>query len=106
MIAAGWSRVDVEAPRSARLARALRRDPSPLLDALATTPATLVHSDWKAGNLGSRPDGRTVLLDWAFPGQAPACADLAWYLAVTCDRLPEPWDERVLAEATYLSCLS
>jgi len=53
------------------------------------TPMTLVHGDWKAGNLGSRPDGRTVVVDWAIPGLAPGCVDLGWYLAVNCDRLPE-----------------
>jgi hypothetical protein len=90
MITAGWERVAGQAPRSAAVARALLDDPSPLLGPLAATPGTLVHSDWKAGNLGSLPDGRTVLLDWAFPGEAPPCADLAWYLAVNCDRLPEP----------------
>ena len=34
-------------------------------------PQTFVHGDWKMGNLGRRPDGRTILLDWAFPGRAP-----------------------------------
>ncbi|MCA1844510.1 MAG: hypothetical protein LC792_15235, partial [Actinobacteria bacterium] len=95
MIAAGWRRVDAAAPRAAGLARALIGDTSPLLDPLAGTPQTLVHSDWKAGNLGTLPDGRTVLLDWAFPGEAPACADMAWYLAVNCDRLPEPKEQAI-----------
>jgi hypothetical protein len=29
-----------------------------------------------------------VLVDWAFPGEGAGCSDLAWYLAVNCDRLP------------------
>lgn len=57
--------------------------------ALRETPATLVHGDWKLGNLGSHTDGRTVLLDWSWPGKTGPCVDLGWYLAVNCDRLPE-----------------
>ena len=30
-----------------------------------------------------------MLVDWAFPGIDAPCIDLAWYLAVNCDRLPE-----------------
>jgi hypothetical protein len=41
------------------------------------------------GNLGTHPDGRTILLDWAFPGSGPACWDLCWYLALNQARLPE-----------------
>ena len=51
--------------------------------------STLIHGDWKAGNLGSHPDGRTILIDWQWPGRAAGCVDLGWYLAVNCDRLPE-----------------
>jgi hypothetical protein len=42
------------------------------------------------GNLGTHPDGRTILLDWAYPGAGPACWDLCWYLALNRARLPEP----------------
>ena len=42
------------------------------------------------GNLGTHPDGRTILLDWALPGSGPACWDLCWYLALNQARLPEP----------------
>src|SRR5205085_3518986 len=76
------------APVVAAAAMALANDPTPLVQALAETPQTLVHSDWKGGNLGRHPDGRTILLDWAFPGAGAGCRDLAWYLAVNCDRLP------------------
>ena len=41
------------------------------------------------GNLGTHPDGRTILLDWAYPGSGPACWDLCWYLALNQARLPE-----------------
>ncbi len=55
----------------------------------ATTPQTFVAGDWKLGNLGSRADGRTIVLDWAYPGEAPPCWELAWYLALNRSRLPE-----------------
>ena len=61
--AAGWSRFGGAAPRIASLVEALLEDPSPLVEALAQTPQTLVHGDWKLGNLGEN-NGRTVILDW------------------------------------------
>ena len=68
-------------------------DPSPLVDALGRMPHTLVHGDWKAANLGSHPDGRTVLLDFGeVPGEASPMADLSWYLALNAALLPEPKD--------------
>jgi hypothetical protein len=60
-----------------------------LAEAMRTTPSTFVAGDWKLGNLGSRPDGRTIVLDWAYPGEAPPCWELAWYLALNRSRLPE-----------------
>jgi hypothetical protein len=85
----GWQALRDAAPDAYEVALALATDPVPLVDALAGTPHTLIHGDWKAGNLGSHPDGRTVLVDWGWPGRAGPCVDLAWYLAVNCDRLPE-----------------
>jgi SAM-dependent methyltransferase len=64
------------------------QDPAPVVTALRETPRTFIHTDWKGGNLGLLPSGRTVLVDWAFPGEGAGCSDLAWYLAVNCDRLP------------------
>jgi hypothetical protein len=91
----GWARFAEEAPKAASVVLPLLADPSPLVEGFAGTPMTLVHSDWKAGNLGSHPDGRTILLDWAFPGVAPATADLAWYLAVNCDLLPQAKEDAI-----------
>ena len=67
----------------------VHRDPDALSDALRATPLTFVAGDWKFGNVGHRPDGRTILLDWAYPGEAPPCWDLTWYLALNRARLPE-----------------
>jgi hypothetical protein len=70
-------------------------EPSALLVGLEATPSTFIHDDWKLGNLGSRTDGRTILVDWAFPGEGAACSDLAWYLGVNCRRLPTGHDESI-----------
>ena len=76
------------APAAGRLATALAADPAPLVAALRSTPQCFVHGDWKAGNLGTLADGRTVLLDWQWPGRAAPLTDLCWYLAVNAARLP------------------
>jgi len=89
ILASMWSRLAKNAPATYRVLRSLADDPSPLVAALAGTPQALVHGDWKGGNLGIQNDGRVVLVDWAFPGVDAPCADLGWYLAVNCDRLPE-----------------
>ncbi|HEX3606992.1 MAG TPA: phosphotransferase [Candidatus Dormibacteraeota bacterium] len=90
LIAAGWSRLDSLTPGVARLVRGLLDDPSALVLALERTPQTLVHGDWKLGNMGAGPDGRTILLDWDRVSRGPATLDLAWYLAINSDRLTRP----------------
>jgi Phosphotransferase enzyme family len=87
-VADGWRRLDEQYPADALRLRKLASDPWPLVVALRDGPQTLIHGDWKLGNLGS--DGaRTILLDWDRTGEGPPLIDLAWYLAVNCDRLPE-----------------
>jgi Phosphotransferase enzyme family len=88
VIGEGWRRLPMVAPRAAPIVLALVRDIGPLVRAMGTTPTTFLHGDWKLGNLGSHPDGRTILLDWAVPGAGPPCADFAWYLALNRARLP------------------
>ena len=85
----GWDLLPERAPRLHDLVSAVHRDPAALSEALRATPMTFVAGDWKLGNVGRRPDGRTVLLDWAYPGEAPPCWDLTWYLALNRARLPE-----------------
>jgi hypothetical protein len=92
-----WEALREAAPRAHEVALALTSDPAPLVAALAETPATLVHGDWKAGNLGSHTDGRTILLDWGWPGRAGPLVDIGWYLAVNCDRLPESKEDTIRA---------
>jgi len=80
----------VRSPMLARLAELVHDRPDILTGPLARTPRTFLHGDWKMGNLGAHPDGRTILLDWAYPGSGPACWDLCWYLALNRARIPEP----------------
>jgi len=98
----GWAAVRAQFPDAAEIALALAADAGPLNAAMAHGPRTLVHGDWKFGNLGSLPDGRTVLLDWAWPGEAGPSVDLAWYLAVNCDRLPESKEDAIGAYRSSL----
>jgi hypothetical protein len=85
----GWGLLPTRAPKLDDLVRSVHRDPAALAEALRTTPQTFVAGDWKLGNLGHRADGRTVLLDWAYPGEAAPCWDVTWYLALNRARLPE-----------------
>jgi hypothetical protein len=84
----GWLGLERVAPQMAGALAPLRRAPWPVVDALASTPCTFLHGDWKLGNLGSRPDGRTVLVDWSMPGSGPPTAELAHYLALNVARFP------------------
>jgi hypothetical protein len=86
----GWTSFAHRAPGPLRDAVVeLQRDLDPLVAALRRTPSTLLHGDWKLGNLGTASDGRTILLDWSYPGEGPVCHELGWYLALNSARLPE-----------------
>lgn len=84
----GWPRLTELAPALSELLGAIHDAPGALADAMRSTPTTFLHGDWKMGNLGRHPDGRTILLDWAYPGAGPVLWDLAWYLALNRARLP------------------
>jgi hypothetical protein len=90
LVAKGWPLLAQVAPAAAAVVTPLAYDPGPLVDALATTPQTFVHSNWKLDNLGTDEAGRTVVLDWETPGCGAPLSDLAWYLAINCRRLPQP----------------
>jgi hypothetical protein len=91
----GWALLSKVAPRLNDLVREIHHHPHPLVDALSTTPLTFVAGDWKLGNVGRRADGRTVLLDWAYPGEAAPCWDLTWYLALNRARLPQSKEDTI-----------
>jgi hypothetical protein len=94
----GWHRFTQRAPGAIATAiAALRRDPSPLVAAIRSTPLTFVHGDWKLGNVGTAADGRTVLIDWTYPGEGPCCYELAWYLAINRARLPQSKEASIAA---------
>jgi hypothetical protein len=95
----GWARFAERAPSTiAHAIDALRHDVTPLAAALATTPSCFLHGDWKAGNLGSA-DGRTILIDWVYLGEGPACHELGWYLALNRAKLPAGHSkERVMSD--------
>lgn len=100
----GWQRFPSVAPRAAEVVMPLVDDPDPLVRALESTPRTLLHGDWKLGNLGSHPGGRMILVDWAVPGSGPGCADLAWYVALNRKRLPDGYSKEE-AIAVYRQAL-
>jgi hypothetical protein len=93
----GWERFAERAPADVfEVVDSLRRDNDPLVLAIERTPLTFLHGDWKMGNLGVAP-GRTILLDWTYPGIGPIGHDLAWYLAVNRLRLPESKEDSIEA---------
>jgi hypothetical protein len=94
----GWQRFEERAPADVfALIDALRRDVEPLADALRATPSCFLHGDVKASNTGRAPDGRTVLIDWAYVGEGPACHELAWHLALDRSRLAGTKEETAAA---------
>jgi Phosphotransferase enzyme family len=95
LVGEGWELLGSVAPRLAEIVLPLAWDPSRLACALASTPTTLVHGNWKLGNLGTDDDGRTVLIDWENPGRGSGCAELAWYLAINAARLPCSREETI-----------
>jgi hypothetical protein len=97
LVARGWPLLAEAAPAAAEIVVPLAHDPGPLVAALAQTPQTFVHSNWKLDNLGTDDQGRTVLLDWEQPGRGAALSDLAWYLAINCRRLPQSKEASIAA---------
>jgi hypothetical protein len=95
LIARGWPLLAELAPGAAAVVVPLAADPGPMVEALASTPQTFVHSNFKLDNLGTDDEGRTVILDWEAPGLGAPLTDLAWYLAINCRRLPQSKEDSI-----------
>ena len=92
----GWARFAARAPRDVlAVVDGLRHDPSPLVAPVQDTPQSFVHGDWKLGNVGTAADGRTVLIDWTYPGEGPCTYELAWYLAMNRARMPQTKEDAI-----------
>lgn len=97
----GWQRlVDIIDPSIGRVARSLANDPSPLVDALARYPWTVVHADARTANIGIERGvrsgaGRVLLIDWALVGVDVPGLDLIWYLAGAAARLPMSHEDSI-----------
>ena len=102
LVGQGWPRLAEVAPAAAAVVLPLAHDPGPLVEALAATPQTFVHSNFKLDNLGTDDTGRTVILDWEQPGLAAPLSDLAWYLAINCRRLPQSKEDSIGAYRSAL----
>lgn len=81
MLGLGWERFAEVVPRElgAVIVR-LVEDPSPLVRELEKGPLTLIHGDYKLGNVGIAHDGRIVAIDWALACAAPPEIELVWVL--------------------------
>jgi hypothetical protein len=85
----GWDAWDRLATPAARAVIAsLGDDPSPLLDALAREPSTLIHADLKLANAGIAADGAVEVVDWQMVMVAPLAIELGWFLVSNVNALP------------------
>ena len=84
----GWFRLRPSSrrrcTRTSSRSRSTPRHSSPRSTPRRTRSCTAM----KLGNLGRQPDGRTILIDWAVPGRAVGCMELAYYLALNRARIP------------------
>jgi len=105
MAVRGWEIFEAVAkPEAVQVIKNAQQDLGPLLRALAHSPHTLVHGDFKLANLGSwsqplpRETGeglRTIMLDWQDATCGPPLLDIAYFLAVNSTRLPVSKGEAV-----------
>jgi hypothetical protein len=85
----GWDAWDRLATPAARAVIAsLGDDPSPLLDALAKEPSTLIHGDLKLANAGIAADEAVEVVDWQMVMVAPLAIELGWFLVSNVNALP------------------
>jgi len=88
----GWELVKTKLPSDVTgIVLPLVDDPTPLGDALARYPFTLVHGDWRHANQGFFPEGdkqRSILLDWQLATAGAPAIDIARYLGTNSALFP------------------
>jgi Phosphotransferase enzyme family len=90
----GWDAWDRLAKPAARdVIASLSDDPTPLIDALASQPATLIQGDLKLANVGIEADGSVVVVDWQMVMFAPIAIELGWFLVANVASLPLPVED-------------
>jgi hypothetical protein len=110
LAARGWRGFFEDAPRDVgRVIREMQEDPRALMAALEGMPQTLVHGDYKLGNLGVGRGGephrnlhfgkgrgqgleerrwKAVVLDWQDAARGTGAMDLGYFLALNARWLP------------------
>lgn len=95
MAARGWQQFTTTAPDDIQnIIHSLQQDHTALRDRLERMPQTLVHGDFKLGNLGLARDNsniwRTIILDWQDATRGAGVLDLGYFLALNARWLPFP----------------
>lgn len=89
MAARGWERFERDAPKDvARVVRGWQENPASLLQELERLPQTLLHADFKLGNLGIAGGDTTVALDWQDATRGAGVLDLGYFVTLDARRLP------------------
>jgi hypothetical protein len=91
----GWEVFAEAAPSDvAALVAENHTGPDALVAALESCGTTVIHGDYRAGNLGLDGD-RVIVLDWGIAARAPGVLDLAWYLFVNGWRIAATKEELI-----------
>ena len=79
-IIGGWQVLpELVSPAAFRLFQDLRRDPLPLVDAMARCPCTLAHGDYRTANF-AYDDGRCIAFDWQMAANTLMTTNLSRYV--------------------------
>ncbi len=74
----GWKSLDtLLEPKVYQLMKDLIENPLPLVEAIQRYPATLLHGDYRGGNLAY--NGSPIALDWQGASRSLMSFDLAWF---------------------------
>lgn len=104
--ALGWQQFDAQAPADVRhIIHAWQENNAPLREMLNKLPRTLVHGDYKLGNLGidRTEQPLTIVLDWQDATRSAGVLDLGYFLALNAHQLPFAKEDAI---ELYVSALA